>query len=65
MVDESRQMFGDSFALSFHMHFHRLLKWLLVAPFVACAAALLSLQFEVDLADALPSFNRRGPLAAP
>ncbi|CAL8462321.1 g1854 [Coccomyxa elongata] len=65
MVDESKQMFADSFALSFHMHFHRLLKWLLVAPFLACAAAVLSLQFDIDLHDALPSFNRRVPIVAP
>ena len=65
MVDESKQMFVDSFALSFHMHFHRLLKWLLVAPFLACAAAVLSLTFDADLQDALPSFTRRVSMSAP
>ncbi|EIE24136.1 integrin alpha N-terminal domain-containing protein [Coccomyxa subellipsoidea C-169] len=65
MVDENKQMFVDTFALSFHMHFHRLLKWLLVAPFLACVAAVLSLQFDIDLQDALPSFNRRVSMSAP
>ena len=46
MRDERGMTFVDDFALSFHMHFHRLLKWLLAAPFLACAAAILSVKFD-------------------
>lgn len=59
MTDEDGQVFSDSFALSFHMHYHRLLKWLLVAPFLACAAAVLSWRLE-DVQATLPSFRRYG-----
>ena len=63
MRDERGMTFVDDFALSFHMHFHRMLKWLLAAPFLACAAAILSLKFE-DFQAALPSFHRSGGMAA-
>ena len=63
MVDEDGQVFSDTFALSFHMHYHRLLKWLLVAPFLACAAAVLSWRLD-DAQAALPSF-RRYDMASP
>jgi hypothetical protein len=43
MVDESGAVFSDEFALSFHVHFYRLLKWLSAAPLVLCAAAALAL----------------------
>ena len=46
MVDAAGLVFTDDFALSFHMHFHRLLKWLVAAPFLACAAAVLSLRLD-------------------
>ena len=57
MVDSNQMVFTDSFALSFHFQFHRLLKWLLVLPFVACAVAVASLPIE-QAAAALPSFMR-------
>jgi hypothetical protein len=63
MADETGQLFVDSFALSFHMHFHRLLKWLVAAPILACAAAVLGLRLE-DARSALPSF-RRMEMASP
>ncbi len=50
MVDSNQMVFTDSFALSFHFHFHRLLKWLLVLPFVACAIAVASLPIEQAVA---------------
>lgn len=42
MRDESKLLFVDEFSLSFHIHFYRLLKWLIVAPFAAAAVALLA-----------------------
>ena len=57
MVDSNQMVFTDSFALSFHFHFHRLLKWLLVLPFVACAIAVAALPIEQAVAG-LPSFMR-------
>eukprot|EP01026_Neomeris_dumetosa_P062169 TRINITY_DN5875_c0_g1_i5.p2 TRINITY_DN5875_c0_g1~~TRINITY_DN5875_c0_g1_i5.p2 ORF type:complete len:341 (+),score=48.23 TRINITY_DN5875_c0_g1_i5:216-1238(+) len=33
MKDELGFVFEDDYSLSFHMHFHRLLKWLIVLPF--------------------------------
>ena len=57
MRDEHRMVYSDEFALSFHMHFYRLLKWLLAAPFVAAAAAILALPAPgADLAR-LPSLS--------
>jgi hypothetical protein len=63
MVDERGMVFVDDFALSFHMHFHRLLKWLAAAPFLACAAAVLAMKRD-DITAALPSFHRGGMAAA-
>ena len=59
MTDANGLVFTDDFALSFHMHFHRLLKWLVAAPYLACAAAVLSLRLD-NIAAALPSFHRGG-----
>lgn len=42
MRDETRLLFVDEFSLSFHIHFYRLLKWLVAAPFAAAAAAVLA-----------------------
>lgn len=42
MRDESRLLFSDEFSLSFHIHFYRLLKWLVAAPFAAASLALLA-----------------------
>ncbi len=61
MVDSNEMVFTDSFALSFHFQFHRLLKWLLVLPFAACAIAVAALPIEQAVAG-LPSFMR--PAAA-
>ena len=41
MIDETGAVFSDEFALSFHIHFYRLLKWLVVGPFAFTAAAVL------------------------
>lgn len=36
-------VYSDEYALSFHMTFHRLLKWFVALPLAAMAAALLAL----------------------
>ena len=57
MRDDHQLLFVDEFALSFHMHFYRLLKWLLAAPFAAAAIALLALPNpEARGLETLPSF---------
>ena len=35
-------------SLSFHIHFYRMLKWLIAGPFVAAAVALLAYQPDPD-----------------
>ena len=40
MKDETGAVFVDEFALSFHIHFYRLLKWMAVGPFAFTAAAV-------------------------
>jgi len=42
MEDDRRFLFHDEFALSFHMHFYRLLKWVLVLPLLAMAFAIVA-----------------------
>lgn len=39
-------------SLSFHIHFYRLLKWLIAGPFIAAAIALLANRPD---AEALPA----------
>ena len=63
MRDGQGQVFEDAFALSFHVQFHRLLKWLVAAPVVACALALLAASAQDDARPALPSFRRLGMLS--
>ncbi|KAL4443840.1 hypothetical protein ABPG75_011577 [Micractinium tetrahymenae] len=52
MRDETRLLFVDEFSLSFHIHFYRLLKWLIAGPFIAAGVALLAFRQDVD---ALPA----------
>ncbi len=42
MVDSSGLQYADEFALSFHMHYHRLLKWAVAAPLGLMLAVLLA-----------------------
>lgn len=55
MKDETGAMFSDEFALSFHIHFYRLLKWLAVGPFAFTAAAVLFMSGGNALRVELPS----------
>jgi outer membrane protein assembly factor BamB len=55
MKDETGAVFSDEFALSFHIHFYRLLKWLAVGPFAFTAAAVLFMSGANALQVELPS----------
>lgn len=44
MTDEAKTVFVDDFSLSFHMHYYRLLKWLVAVPFTAAALAVLGMK---------------------
>lgn len=55
MKDETGSVFSDEFALSFHIHFYRLLKWLAVGPFAFTAAAVLFMSGRNSLRVELPS----------
>ena len=57
MVDKHGVVLTDTFSVSFHMHFAKLLKWLAAGPLVACAGAVLSMQGRC-LAHVLPTFRR-------
>lgn len=41
-VDAHGQVLVDEFALSFHLHFHKLLKWLIALPPVLMALAVVT-----------------------
>ena len=56
MTDEHKLTFVDDFALSFHMHFYRLLKWLVALPFTVAALAVFALHVG-GLNDQLPTFG--------
>lgn len=43
MKDDSGSVYVDEFALSFHVHFYRLLKWLIVGPLSVMAAVVIAL----------------------
>ncbi len=55
MVDASGLVLRDEFALSFHMHFHKLLKWLVAGPLalmvlgLGAALRVLALERSDDL----------------
>lgn len=55
MKDEAGTVFTDEFALSFHIHFYRLLKWLLVGPFAFTVLAALLVHGASIAREELPS----------
>ena len=57
MRDRQGVVLVDSFSVSFHLHFAKLLKWVTAGPLVACAAAVLSMEHRT-LGAVLPSFRR-------
>eukprot|EP00897_Mesotaenium_endlicherianum_P009800 jgi/Mesen1/8849/ME000053S08249 len=56
MHDEHQHYFSDEFALTFHLHFFRLLKWVLALPVLAMVVALVVRRVE-EGGPELPSFS--------
>lgn len=60
MTDVHQLHFSDEFSLSFHMHFAKLLKWLLVLPLAGMVVFILAWQHVPPARDVdLPSFSMR------
>lgn len=57
LADRHQLVSVDEFALSFHLHFHKLLKWLVAAPLALMLALLLAMPGASDSGDgpSLPS----------
>ncbi|KAF9680005.1 hypothetical protein SADUNF_Sadunf06G0075200 [Salix dunnii] len=56
MVDKNGLYFSDDFSLTFHMHYYKLLKWLLVLPMLGMFCVLVILRPQEVMP--LPSFSR-------
>ncbi|XP_061344418.1 protein DEFECTIVE IN EXINE FORMATION 1 [Gastrolobium bilobum] len=56
MVDRNGLYFSDDFSLTFHMHYYKLLKWLLVLPMLGMFGVLVILRPQGSVP--LPSFSR-------
>ena len=55
MTDEHSMTYSDEFSVSFHIHFHRLLKWMVALPFAAMATVAILLTSSIDLS--LPTLD--------
>lgn len=60
MVDKNGLYFSDDFALTFHMHYYKLLKWLLVLPMLGMFGVIVILRPQEGMP--LPSFSRNTDL---
>ncbi|XP_024965436.1 protein DEFECTIVE IN EXINE FORMATION 1 isoform X2 [Cynara cardunculus var. scolymus] len=60
MTDKNKLQFSDEFSLTFHMHYYKLLKWLLVLPMMGMFAVLVILRPQESVP--LPSFSRNTEL---
>ncbi|KAK7286883.1 hypothetical protein RJT34_22209 [Clitoria ternatea] len=56
MVDRNGLYFSDDFSLTFHLHYYKLLKWLLVLPMLGMFGVLVILRPQGSVP--LPSFSR-------
>lgn len=56
MVDKNGIYFSDEFSLTFHMHYYKLLKWLIVLPMIGMFGILVILRPQESAP--LPSFSR-------
>ncbi|XP_074592881.1 protein DEFECTIVE IN EXINE FORMATION 1 [Curcuma longa] len=56
MVDKNGIYFSDEFSLTFHMHYYKLLKWLIVLPMLGMFGILVILRPQESAP--LPSFSR-------
>ncbi|RZC80586.1 hypothetical protein C5167_043167 [Papaver somniferum] len=61
MVDKNGLHFTDEFSLTFHMHYYKLLKWLLVLPMLGMFGVLVILRPQ-EAGQPLPSFSRNTDL---
>lgn len=60
MTDKNGLYFLDEFSLTFHMHYYKLLKWLLVLPMLGMFGVLVLLRPQEAMP--LPSFSRNTDL---
>ncbi|OIT01074.1 PREDICTED: protein DEFECTIVE IN EXINE FORMATION 1-like [Nicotiana attenuata] len=60
MVDKNGLYFSDDFSLTFHFHYYKLLKWLLVLPMLGMFGVLVILRPQEVMP--LPSFSRNTSL---
>ncbi|XP_055807363.1 protein DEFECTIVE IN EXINE FORMATION 1-like isoform X2 [Solanum dulcamara] len=60
MVDKNGLHFSDDFSLTFHMHYYKLLKWILVLPMLGMFGVLVILRPQEAMP--LPSFSRNTDL---
>ncbi|KAJ9548773.1 hypothetical protein OSB04_021316 [Centaurea solstitialis] len=60
MTDKNKLHFSDEFSLTFHMHYYKLLKWLLVLPMMGMFGLLVILRPQESVP--LPSFSRNTEL---
>ncbi|KAI3676307.1 hypothetical protein L1987_85913 [Smallanthus sonchifolius] len=60
MTDKNGLYFTDEFPLTFHLHYYKLLKWLLVLPMIGMFAVLVI--FRPQESVPLPSFSRNTDL---
>lgn len=60
MVDKNGLYFSDDFSLTFHMHYYKLLKWLIVLPMLGMFGMLVILRPQEAMP--LPSFSRNTDL---
>lgn len=63
MTDKNGIHFSDEFSLTFHMHYYKLLKWLLVLPMIGMFGILVILRPQEGTP--LPSFSRNTELWVP
>jgi hypothetical protein len=56
MVDKNGLYFSDEFSLTFHMHYYKLLKWLVLLPMIGMFGVLVILRPQEGAP--LPSFSR-------
>ncbi|KAL8121505.1 protein DEFECTIVE IN EXINE FORMATION 1 isoform X2 [Apium graveolens] len=60
MVDKNGLYFSDDFSLTFHMHYYKILKWLIVLPMLGMFGMLVILRPQEAMP--LPSFSRNTDL---
>nr|XP_043620532.1 protein DEFECTIVE IN EXINE FORMATION 1 [Erigeron canadensis] len=60
MTDKNGLHFSDEFSLTFHLHYYKLLKWLLVLPMMGMFAVLVIFRPQDSMP--LPSFSRNTEL---